>query len=111
MGCNHNGTIGGNWFRLGKTNGNDRALSFYTDRFNIDDYYIYKATKRFREVEHDEFLKFRYSCYMLFNKQKWNKEFLDSWILWLKEYPNSQHGFVYFNKPLPPFPPDKITIH
>jgi hypothetical protein len=48
---------------------------------------------------------------MLFNKQKWNKEFLDSWIIWLKDYPNSQQGFVFFNKPLPPFYPQKIKIY
>ena len=80
-----------------------KPLQFYLDKFNIDDYIVYKSTGKQRIVD---IKKENYSGYIFFIKSKYKKENIDIWI----DFFNGFGGIQYLSKPLPPFDPNKIII-
>jgi hypothetical protein len=102
---NH-GKVGGDYFKLIYSRRSKLTLDFYSDKFNPDDYWIYKSTGRFREVTYNDLLEFKYSGYSLFKKEIYNKELIDTWI----EFMNRTTRFYYLAKLFPPFKPEKIII-
>ena len=98
--------VGGDYFRLGYDRRDDRKLIDHLDKFNINEYYIYKITGKQRQVTIDDFYEFKYSGYIFFKKDIFNKEYIDKWIEWL----NKNMAVQYLSKPLPPFNPSKIII-
>ena len=55
------------------------------NRFNIDDYWIYKSTDKSRIISKEDFYKFRYSQYNFYKKTKYTIEYIDEWIKFLKD--------------------------
>ena len=97
---------GDDFFCLGFERRSDKYLKDYLPLFNIDDYYIYKSTRHQKEVSIKEFLDFKYSLYILFKKDKYDKKHIENWLEFLK----SIGGIMFLSKPLPPFSPNKIII-
>jgi hypothetical protein len=100
--------VGGDYFRLIYVRKSNKKLEDYLNKFNPDDYWIYKSSNKQREVTYEEFLEFKYSGYIFFKKDIYNKENIDLWIDFLYKFGNG--GTQYLNKPLPPFNPNKIII-
>jgi len=101
--------VGGDYFFLQKEKISDKNLQFYLNQFNPKDYYIYKSTNRFKEVNYEDLLEFKYSGYILFKKDLYDKEWIDIWIDFLSYV--KTNSFQYLSKPFPAFnPEDKIKI-
>ena len=99
--------INSDYFKLLKATEYGKSLDFYTNQFNPDDYYIYKSTRKFKEVSTKDFLIFRCGGYTLFNKKLYEKNWLNKWIDWTITNSN----LLYLTKPFPPFNPEKIKIY
>jgi len=56
-----------------------KSLDYYLKLYNInlDDYYIYKSTSKQKQVTINEFLEFKYACYILFDKSVYDKNDID----------------------------------
>ena len=65
---NSNGKVGGEYFRLKYLRRSNKNLQFYLDQFNHEDYYIYKSTRMFKEVNYQDLLEFKYANYILFKR-------------------------------------------
>ena len=101
--------VGGDYFKLVYSRRSNKNLQFYLDQFNHEDYYIYKSTRIFKEVNYQDLLEFKYAGYILFKRDLYNKEWIDMWIDWL--YSIKDMSFLFMNKPFPAFnPEDKIKI-
>lgn len=101
--------VGGDYFNLKYLRSSNKNLQFYLDKFDINNYYIYKSTSRFKEVNYNDLLEFKYVGYILFKKDIYNKECIDMWIDWLYKVDKSK--FLFMDKPFPAFSPeDKIKI-
>lgn len=99
--------VGGDYFKLIYLRKSTKSLDFYLEKFNPDDYWIYKTTNKQGLVTIEELKDFKYSAYTFFNKSLYDKEYIDYWIEWMK----SIGGIKYLHRPLPPFKPeDKIKI-
>ena len=96
--------VGGECFYLLKSKRPKLTIDDFP-KFNKDDYWICRMTRHQFLV--NEYEDFKYSGYIFFKKDKYNKEYIDSWIEWSK-YIGSI--FIYLSKPFPPFPPEKIII-
>lgn len=98
--------VGGDCFTLIKSIRSRYKLDHFIT-FDKDDYYIYKTTKRQREVTYEEMLEFNYSGYTFFKKGLYNKDEINKWLDFL-------YSFIYIhyiNKPLPPiYMIDRIKI-
>jgi hypothetical protein len=82
------------------------TLNDFVGKFNFNDYWCFKITNVQKIVEEEEFLEFKHSGYVLFNKKLYNAENIIEWINWLQ----SIGGVQYLSKPTPPFSPKKIII-
>ena len=102
----HRFEVGGDFFALMNINRSKRKLSDYLLLFNIDEYFIFKATSKQRLVSVEEFLDFKYACYILYKKELYDKQHIESWI----KYIYNIDEIKYIVKPLPPFSPNKIII-
>jgi hypothetical protein len=107
MGYINSRKVGGDFFSISKLNNKGKDLETYTSCFNSDDYYIYKATGRFKEVSNQDFLIFKYARYIFFNKRLYDKNWLDLWIDWA----NKNTNLLFIDKPPPRFNPEKIKIY
>jgi len=102
------GKIGDKWFLLTFTRRSDKKLNYYLDQFNINDYYIIKATNSQRLVTNDELLNFKHASYMFFKKDRYDIDHIKLWLEWLKITDPKQPQ--YLGKPFPPFDPNIIKI-
>jgi hypothetical protein len=111
MGFQNFRKVGGDYFKLLKSNqirlDCNENLDFHTCKFNIDDYYVFKSTGKFKEVSKTEFFDFKYAQYTLFKKALYDKNWLDLWIDWT----NKNLYLLFLHKPFPPFNPKKIKIY
>jgi hypothetical protein len=98
--------VGGDYFRLIYLRKSKYKLDYYLEQFNFDDYFCYKATKHQQLITYEELLDFRYSAYVFFKKELYDKKHIDLWIDFIK----SIGGIQYLSKPLPPFNPYKKII-
>ena len=91
--------VGGDFFKLLSDRNCDTKLDYYTNQFNLDDYYIYKCTRKQRRVSIKDFYEFKYGGYILFKKDLYCNQEIDDWIEYVQK---SFSGFIYLNKPFPP---------
>lgn len=98
--------VGGNYFRLLKAPANGKYLKEFIDLFNFDDFWCYKVTNRQRLVTQQEFLEFKYSGYIFFKKELYDKDTINEWIDWYDKV----SGIKYLCMPTPPFSPNKVII-
>lgn len=106
------GIVGGDYFLVSKRNSGSLYLSDI--KFNIDNYNIYKASNRFRQLEYKEFQTQKYSKYFFIKKE------LDintnEWIdfiyktIKLSNWHVSRLRLAFINKPFPNIDPNKIKI-
>jgi len=102
--------VGGDCFILTYSRRSVNNLQFYLDKFNHEDYYIYKSTNRFKEVSYEDLLEFKNGGYIFFKKDLYDKNHIDNWIEYVKIF-SVCRNFNYLNHPFPPFnPEDKIKI-
>lgn len=100
--------VGGDYFKLvySEIHPSRKKLTDFLPLFNFDDYWCYKATNKFRQVDYQTFINFKYADYTFFRKDLYKKEHIERWI----EFFISLGGIPYLTKPTPPFPPEKIII-
>ena len=98
--------IGGDYFRLINVRTSNKYLSDFLPLFNFDEYYCLKASGHQRLVTYDNLLEFKYSEYIFFKKELYDKDHIGSWILFMKNI----GGIQYLHRPLPPFNPTKVII-
>jgi hypothetical protein len=91
------GKVGGDYFRLNHLRNSNKKLDYYLEQFNIEDYWIYKSTRKQKRVSIEEFYDFKYSGYIFFKKDKYDYKEIDEYlkIIWEKL------TFMYLIKPLP----------
>ena len=98
--------VGGDYFFLLKQTGFNKKLTDFLPLFNFDDYWCYKTTNKFRQVDYQTFINFEYGGYTFFRKDLYRKEHIERWV----EFFISLGGIPYLTKPTPPFRPKKIII-
>jgi hypothetical protein len=98
--------VGGDYFRLLYSRKSKYKLDYYLDQFNFDDYFCYKSSGFQKIITYEELLDFRYSGYVFFKKELYDKKHIDLWIDFMK----GVRGFQYLTKTLPPFNPYKKII-
>ena len=98
--------VGGDYFRLWHSRSSNLYLKDFIDEFNFNDYWCFKMTRHQKLVNYEDFLKFKYSCYILFKKDLYDVDKILEWVEWFKDL----GGIQYLDKPTPPFPPQKIII-
>ena len=99
--------MGGDWIKLIYSRKSDKSLQFFLDQFNINDYHIYKRSKHFRQVSIEDLYVFKYSTYILFNKDLYNTQEINSWI----DKVTPWNGVTFLDKPFPPqYVKEKIRI-
>jgi len=104
------GIVGGDVFILFCSRNSNKTLMDYLPLFDFDDYWCYKSTNTYKQVNHEDFLEFKYSAYKFFKKNTHNKEHIDAWINFYCEY-SGERGFrELMLYPMPPFNPNKIII-
>jgi len=102
--------VGGDYFWLYYSRRYNKYLDYYLKMFDINDYYIYKSTNKFRRITIIEDLyEFKYSGYIFFKKSVYNYKEIDEWINFINISPNL--SLKYLIKPFPPIEIiDKINI-
>lgn len=98
--------VGGNYFFLFNRTTSDKYLKDYINKFNLNDYYIFKLTRNQRQVSYEEFLEFNNSGYIFFKKDLYYLDHINKWI----DFWGKLGGIQYLSKPFPPFNPNKIII-
>ena len=98
--------VGGDYFYIKQERASNKKLTDFLSLFNFDDYWCYKGTGKFRQVDYQTFINFKHAAYTFFRKDLYIKEDIDRWV----EYTTSLGGIQFLDKPTPPFPPEKIII-
>jgi hypothetical protein len=93
--------VGGDYFRLIYSRISKNNLQYYLEQFNINEYWIYKSTNKFKQVSIEEFYEFKFSGYIFFRKDVFNNVYINEQIKKLYEIRPSRSTPNYFNKPLP----------
>ena len=99
--------INGGYFRIQKESNTNKDLNYYLDQVDIDKYYIYKCTNKYREVNIDDILNHKYGGYIFYKKSIYDKYHIDDWINYIN---TNKLNCRFLVKPLPPFKTDKIII-
>jgi hypothetical protein len=102
----NNRKVGGDFFFLQALKKSKHKLNYFLEKFNPDDYFIYKSTAKQKKVSIEDFLEFKYCVYILFKKGVYDNDNINIWIDWS----NNIGGINYLVKPTPPFSPEKIII-
>ena len=92
--------VGDDYFYLKKLRSSDNSLEYYLNQFNVDDYWILKASDRFRLVSNEEFLTFKYACFIFFKKDVYSLELIKGWLEFL--YSGVDLRMLFLVKPFPP---------
>ncbi len=98
--------VGDDYFGLCHLRSSNKYLNNFLPLFNFNDYHCLKSTRHQIFVTYEEFIEFKYSRYILFKKDIYNKEHISMWIEWMI----SIGGIQYLSRPTPPFSPNKIII-
>ena len=100
--------VGGDYFKLSHNRKSKKYLKDYIDKFNHNDYYIFKSTNKQKLVSYEDLLEFKYSQYIFFKKDIYDINHIIEWLNFKGERFNRL--CFYLDKPFPPFNPDKIII-
>ena len=94
--------------RFSFTRGAKFTLEHHIKDLNLelDDYYILKASAKFKIVSIIEFLEFKHCGYMFFKKDKYDINHINLWLNWI----HNNGGVNFVTKPFPPFNPSLIII-
>jgi hypothetical protein len=98
--------VGGDYFSLIYARKSNKYLEDFLALFNFDDYWNYKGSRHQVIVTYGELLEFKYSRYIFFKKDLYDKEYIDMWLYHLK----LTGGIQFLDKPFPPYHPNKIII-
>jgi hypothetical protein len=100
------------WFSIIKANTSLIPIEHYLDQLNLDEWYIYKQTNKFRRATIEELLEFKYAGYILFNKKIYDYIIIDEWIEFYQQgLKFGSGGSSYLSKPFPPiYIKNKIRI-
>ena len=101
--------VGGDCFKLIYGRRSDKKLTDFLPLFNFGDYWCYKTTNKFREVDYQTFISFKYGGFTFFRKDLYKKEHIERWVQFFI-VSHSSGSIQYLSKPTPPFPPEKIII-
>jgi hypothetical protein len=95
--------VGSDCFGLQNIRKANNNLEFYLNQFDPNNYWIFKATQKQKLVSIEELIEFKYACYILFKKDKYNPDNILKWCQIIKP--------VYLVKPVPPdYMLDRIKI-
>ena len=92
------GKVGDDYFKLSYARRSKYNLEYFLT-FDPNLYFIYKSTRHQKEVSYEEFLDFKYSRYIFFKKDLYNKDDINKWIDW---FITNTGGVMYLDKPTPP---------
>ena len=100
------------WFFIKRLNKSSTPIEYYLDQLNLDEWYIYKKTNKFKIVNTEELLEFKYAGYIFFNKKIYNYAEIDEWTeFYHEELKFGACGSSYLSKPFPPiYIKNKIRI-
>ena len=101
--------VGDDYFALIHARQSNKKLTDFLPLFNFDDYWCFKRTNKFRQVDYQTFINFEYAGYIFFRKDLYMKEHIEKWSQYVSTF-GGNGGVQYLNKPTPPFPPEKIII-
>jgi hypothetical protein len=73
MGIENRRKVGSDYFIIKKLTQSNKDLDYFTNQFEPDDFYIMKATGRFKQVSTKEFFDFKYAGYVFFKKELYEK--------------------------------------
>lgn len=91
--------VGGDYFGLYYLRKSPYNLQYYLDQFNPDDYWIFKSTRKFKQVTYQDLLEFKYAQYILFKKDLYSLEDILKWIEFLDII---KGDFLFLHIPFPP---------
>jgi hypothetical protein len=100
------GNLSNDYFEMSKNNKSEYCINDYIKQFNPNDYFIYKSTRRQKQVSIEDFLDVKFAGYILFKKGVYDMNRIDYWI----DCCNLIGGIQFLHKPTPPFSPEKIII-
>ena len=95
--------VGGDCFKLVYARRSNETLESHLKKFNYNDYWVLKGSRHQRLVTYNEFTRFKYSAYTLFNKSIYNIDNILEWCSFMKPV-------QFLSKPTPPFSPKKLII-
>jgi hypothetical protein len=101
------------WFFIQRLNKSSTPIEYYLNKLNLDEWYIYKMTCKFRRASIEELIEFKYAGYIFFNKKIYENIEIDEWIeFYHKELKLGCSGDGgYLSKPFPPiYIKNKIRI-
>ena len=75
-----------------------KSLDYFTSQINFDNYFIYKSSGKQKEVTKEDFLKFEYSRYIFFNKNKYDNKIINKKLNYIFK---NKINFLFISKPLP----------
>lgn len=101
--------VGGDYFYIKQERASNKKLTDFLSLFNFDDYWCYKGTNKFRQVDYQDFINFKHAGYTFFRKDLYIKEHIEKWIEFFI-VSRSSGSIEYLDKPTPPFPPEKIIV-
>jgi len=101
--------VGSNYFTIihDRTRSKVYNLNYFLEKFNPDNYFIYKSTNKIKQVSIEDFLEFKFAGYIFFRRELYKNTQIDIWIDWLNYY---NDRVQYLSRPTPPFSPEKIII-
>ena len=82
MGWENNRKLDDNYFKLCKVQRGLYTLQHYLDQIQLDNYWVYKSSDRFRRVDN---VNGEYSGYIFFNKKLYDHKHIDQWIKFIKD--------------------------
>ena len=100
------------WFSIIRSNKSSTPIEYYLDQLNLDEWYIYKMTGKFRRADINELIEFKYAGYIFFNKKLYNDAEIDEWIeFYHEDLKLGCSGGSFLSKPFPPiYIKNKIRI-
>lgn len=91
------GKVGDYYFSLEYLRSSNKKLDYYLNQFNIEEYWIYKATDKQRRVSIQQLYEFKNARYIFFKKELYDYKEIDETLKLMKEI----IMLKFLDKPLP----------